>query len=87
MTAGVEIGIVLEPRNQVGETVARAQLAEANGFEFIGITDGQMTQVTGEDLREGMQVITGVTQGAAPAAATNPFQQQQPQRFGPGRGM
>lgn len=42
MTADVEIGIVLEPRNQIGETVARAKLAEQNGFEFLGITDGQM---------------------------------------------
>jgi 5,10-methylenetetrahydromethanopterin reductase len=40
--SGVEVGIVLEPRNNVGETVERAKLAEDNGFEFIGITDGQM---------------------------------------------
>jgi 5,10-methylenetetrahydromethanopterin reductase len=39
---GLDIGIVLEPREPVLETVARAQLAESHGFEFIGITDGQM---------------------------------------------
>jgi 5,10-methylenetetrahydromethanopterin reductase len=39
---GLEIGIVLEPREPVGETVERAKLAERHGFEFIGITDGQM---------------------------------------------
>ena len=38
----LEIGIVLEPREQVGETVDRAKLAEHYGFEFVGITDGQM---------------------------------------------
>lgn len=42
MTTAVEIGIVLEPRNHVSETVGRAVLAEENGYEFIGITDGQM---------------------------------------------
>lgn len=42
MTSHIEIGIVLEPRNQLGETVERARMAENHGFEFIGITDGQM---------------------------------------------
>jgi alkanesulfonate monooxygenase SsuD/methylene tetrahydromethanopterin reductase-like flavin-dependent oxidoreductase (luciferase family) len=37
-----EIGIVLEPRRDVHETLDRAKLAEKNGYEYIGITDGQM---------------------------------------------
>ncbi|GLH67205.1 efflux RND transporter periplasmic adaptor subunit [Geothrix edaphica] len=40
-----------------------------------GITDGQFTEVTGEGLQEGMQILTGVentkqTNGAAPMGAT-----------------
>jgi alkanesulfonate monooxygenase SsuD/methylene tetrahydromethanopterin reductase-like flavin-dependent oxidoreductase (luciferase family) len=42
MTQGIEIGIVLEPRGDVRKLVDRAKLAEDLGFEFIGITDGQM---------------------------------------------
>ena len=47
-----------------------------------GLTDGQKTEVTGNGLTEGMQVITSVgavaTTGASPAqpAATSPFQAQ-----------
>jgi HlyD family secretion protein len=51
----------------------------------IGLTDGQRTQVEGQKLREGMQIIVGVTQAAQDANATsNPFQQQRTQ--GPPRG-
>ena len=42
MTQGIEIGIVLEPRGDVRQLVDRAKLAEELGFQFIGITDGQM---------------------------------------------
>lgn len=42
MTKGIEIGIVLEPRGDVRKLVDRAKLAEELGFQFIGITDGQM---------------------------------------------
>ncbi len=42
MTQGIEIGIVLEPRGDVRKLVDRAKLAEELGFQFIGITDGQM---------------------------------------------
>jgi alkanesulfonate monooxygenase SsuD/methylene tetrahydromethanopterin reductase-like flavin-dependent oxidoreductase (luciferase family) len=42
MTEGVEVGIVLEPRGDVRTLVERARLAEELGFEFVGITDGQM---------------------------------------------
>ena len=52
-----------------------------------GITDGQMTQVEGAGIEEGLQVITGVQQSAAAQGAASPFQQPQQQRFGPGRGM
>jgi HlyD family secretion protein len=48
-----------------------------------GITDGQRTQVEGEDLREGMQIIVGVTQGAQANEAASPF--QAPMQAGPQR--
>jgi len=50
-----------------------------------GLTDGQLTEVTGPALREGMQVIAGLNSGATaatPAAAVNPFQGQQGQGQG-----
>lgn len=40
-----------------------------------GITDGQFTEVRGEGLEKGLQVISGVTETGSAAAAT-PFQQQ-----------
>ena len=55
----------------------------------IGLTDGQRTQVTGQGLSVGMQVIigesvTGTTATPAAGATTNPLT---PQRGGgPGRG-
>jgi 5,10-methylenetetrahydromethanopterin reductase len=42
MSQGIEVGIVLEPRGDVRKLVAQARLAEDLGFEFVGITDGQM---------------------------------------------
>jgi HlyD family secretion protein len=49
-----------------------------------GLTDGQYTEVRGEGLDAGLEVIAGVTAGgAAAAAAPNPFQSAQPQRGGP----
>jgi 5,10-methylenetetrahydromethanopterin reductase len=42
VTEAIEVGIVIEPRNDVRETVNWAKLAEANGYELLGITDGQM---------------------------------------------
>jgi HlyD family secretion protein len=43
-----------------------------------GLTDGQRTEVSGERLTEGMQVVIGTTRGDAAATATTatPFQQQ-----------
>ena len=49
-----------------------------------GITDGQMTEVTGRDLKEGMEVISSVTIQQS-TRSFNPFQQQSP--GGPGRRM
>jgi HlyD family secretion protein len=39
-----------------------------------GLTDGQRTQVEGEKLSEGMQLIIGVTQASPANASTSPFQ-------------
>jgi HlyD family secretion protein len=58
-----------------------------------GLTDGQNTQVSGKSIKAGMQVILGeatpgATASAAPAATTNPFQQQRGgARGGAPRGM
>jgi HlyD family secretion protein len=44
-----------------------------------GLSDGQRTEVTGKNLKEGMQVIVGVTQTAgATTTASSPFQPQTP---------
>jgi HlyD family secretion protein len=48
-----------------------------------GITDGQRTQVESDELREGMQVIVGVTQAAQASESANPF--QAPMQAGPQR--
>ena len=48
-----------------------------------GITDGQKTEVSGADLKEGMQVIIGSTQVEANAGA-NMFQPAGPQQRGAG---
>ncbi len=52
-----------------------------------GITDGMMTEVRGDGLQEGTQVVVGMTTGAAPAGVSSPFQQQQGQRRGPPGGF
>jgi hypothetical protein len=43
-----------------------------------GLTDGQNTQVSGDGLEEGMQVIIALAQSTASstAASSSPFQQQ-----------
>jgi len=41
-----------------------------------GLTDGQRTEVSGEGLAAGREIIVGVTQANSGAAATNPFQSQ-----------
>ena len=48
-----------------------------------GLTDGTMTEVQGEGLKEGTEVVLGLqTQSAGPAGTANPFIPQ----FGKGRG-
>jgi len=49
-----------------------------------GLSNGQVTEITGPKLKEGMQIIAGVLSGdaSATAASTNPFQGQQEQRRG-----
>jgi HlyD family secretion protein len=42
-----------------------------------GITDGTRTQITGRNVKEGQQIIVGVTQ-VEPPKSNNPFQQQGP---------
>ena len=44
-----------------------------------GITDGQFTQVIGEGVQEGLQIIAGMTQTAT-KTSLNPFQSQTEQR-------
>jgi HlyD family secretion protein len=41
-----------------------------------GLTDGQRTEVTGQGLEPGLEVIIGAAQASTGAAATNPFQSQ-----------
>jgi len=55
-------------------------------FVRTGLTDGQTTEITGPEVREGMRVIAGLaTNGAAQAATTttNPFQSTRQQQVGP----
>jgi len=47
-----------------------------------GITDGQLTEIRGDGVTEGMRVIAAVTSGAA-TGAVNPFQSQGPGGFRP----
>jgi len=49
-----------------------------------GLSDGSNTQVSGEGLAEGLQVIAGMS-GGAQGKSSNPFQPQ-PQSYGPPRG-
>ena len=39
-----------------------------------GVTDGQMTQVSGPDVQAGMQVIAGIASSGPDEAVSNPFQ-------------
>jgi HlyD family secretion protein len=48
----------------------------------VGLTDGQVTEVSGPGIEEGLEVIAGVVSGATSSAA-NPFQSGGPPRFGP----
>jgi len=58
-------------------------------FARTGITDGQVTEITGPRVSEGMQVIATIVTSSQAATATNPFQgnQQQTPRRGPPGGF
>lgn len=49
-----------------------------------GLTDGTRTEVSGDDIAEGLEVIVGVTQAAASNATSNPFQSPMQRGRGPG---
>ena len=51
-----------------------------------GVSDGQFTQIMGRNIEPGMQVIAGVVV-ASTQTSTNPFQQQNNNRRGFGRGF
>jgi HlyD family secretion protein len=48
-----------------------------------GLSNGQLTEVTGAGLKEGLELIAGVTSAAAAEGPANPFQQND-RRRGPG---
>jgi multidrug efflux pump subunit AcrA (membrane-fusion protein) len=67
-------------------------LDSANALEPVrvraGLSDGSRTQVTGNSIKEGMQIVIGASMGTdAPAAtATNPLQPQSTSRRSGPRG-
>ncbi|MDF2770686.1 MAG: putative macrolide-specific efflux protein [Geminicoccaceae bacterium] len=67
-------------------TVAQLWYVDSAGKPAVmrvrtGLTDGQNTEVSGPNVREGMQVIIGTATAATAQTPTSPFQQQ---RRGPG---
>ncbi len=52
-----------------------------------GITDGQYTEISGQRVEEGMQVIAGIVSGAAASSTSNPFQPSSGPSRGPPRGF
>jgi HlyD family secretion protein len=79
--------------NQPG-SMARVWTVDAEGtltphFVKLGISDGQKTQITSRDLKEGESIVISALQPGATTASTsgttaNPLQPQQQQRRGPG---
>ena len=49
-----------------------------------GLSDGQKTEVRGQGITEGMQVIVAVTQADEPGGSGSPFQAQRQGGFRPG---
>ncbi|MBU1699556.1 MAG: efflux RND transporter periplasmic adaptor subunit [Candidatus Eisenbacteria bacterium] len=47
-------------------------------FARTGITDGQYTELMGQKIEEGTQLIAAIVKSSAATASTNPFQQEQP---------
>jgi HlyD family secretion protein len=87
-SAGTDRGNGSSRANGLGRRAANAAmlwyLGDNGELEMTrartGISDGQRTQVESDELREGMQIIVGVTQGAQ-ADSSNPF--QAPMQAGP----
>jgi HlyD family secretion protein len=52
-----------------------------------GVTDGSFTEVRGDGVKEGMQVIAGTAPQSAAQQANNPFQSNQQQSRGPRGGF
>jgi multidrug efflux pump subunit AcrA (membrane-fusion protein) len=51
----------------------------------VGISDGQDTEVSGRNLKSGMQIIAGISQSKTPeGSSSSPFQQTR-QTGGPPR--
>jgi len=79
--------------NQPG-SMARVWTVDTEGtltphFVKLGISDGQKTQITSRDLKEGESIVISATQPGAATASTsgttaNPLQPQNNQRRGPG---
>jgi HlyD family secretion protein len=46
-----------------------------------GLTDGQLTEISGPNLKAGMKIIAAVTNEHGGSGTANPFQQQQTNRF------
>jgi HlyD family secretion protein len=78
-------------------SMARVWTVDAEGtltphFVTVGISDGQKTQITSRDLKDGESIVISALQPGATTASTNgttanPLQPQQQQRRGPGGGF
>ena len=79
-------------RFRQGEGSPRVWVASASGPKPVqvttGLSDGVSTAISGGDLSEGSEVITGASAGAQAAAsqATSPFVPQRPRRNATGSG-
>jgi HlyD family secretion protein len=52
-----------------------------------GISDGRLTEIRGEGIKPGMQVIAGITSSNVPEGVANPFENNNDRRGGRGRGF
>ncbi len=74
-TGGAQAGSLAQGRGSVTQLWYLDEQGVARVARVrVGLSDGQMTQIAGPDLREGLQVITSVTTGADGTTATaSPF--------------
>jgi HlyD family secretion protein len=81
------------PTGTTPGSMARLWTVDAEGtltphFVKLGISDGQKTQITSRDLKDGESIVISALQPGTTTAATsptaNPLQPQQQQRRGPG---